>query len=256
MSCCGRGHSTIQWLCPAAQELWPGAADCQLTISRRVPSKRTRSPGTTGRSAQPAPDAAPAFPAAPWPALGLVQHGVTQQLLGETEGPTDAHFNLTMSYRRDSDIFMPYGWLEPWPGQPVEAAAQHLGQDQAGGLGGVNWKKDSLQGALLQAAEATPPSGRAPGRLPHPLPYALMAKQLSQYKFYLAFENSLHPVHITEKLWKKCLQAWAVPVVLGPSRANYEQFLPPKAFITSTTSRAPRELAQYLLALDRTPPAT
>lgn len=35
----------------------------------------------------------------------------------------DGYFNLTMSYRRDSDIFTPYGWLEPWLEPPVQTQA-------------------------------------------------------------------------------------------------------------------------------------
>ncbi|XP_026347126.4 4-galactosyl-N-acetylglucosaminide 3-alpha-L-fucosyltransferase FUT5 [Ursus arctos] len=68
---------------------------------------------------------------------------------------------------------------------------------------------------------------------------------------YLAFQNSLHPDYITEKPWRNTLDAGAVPVVMGPSRRNYEQFLPPDAFIHVSDFQSPKELAQYLLALDK-----
>lgn len=32
----------------------------------------------------------------------------------------DGYFNLTVSYRIDSDIFMPYVWLELWLEPPVQ----------------------------------------------------------------------------------------------------------------------------------------
>lgn len=41
--------------------------------------------------------------------MGVVQHGVL-----------DGYFNLTVSYRIDSDIFMPYVWLELWLEPPVQ----------------------------------------------------------------------------------------------------------------------------------------
>ena len=40
-----------------------------------------------------------------------------------------------------------------------------------------------------------------------------------------------------------------MPVVLGPSRRNYEQFLPPEAFTHVEDFQSPKDLAQYLLAL-------
>ncbi|TKC46337.1 hypothetical protein EI555_014192 [Monodon monoceros] len=87
------------------------------------------------------------------------------------------------------------------------------------------------------------------GRSHMPLPQEVMTNRLSQYKFYLAFKNSLHPDYIPEKLWRNALQAWAVPVVLGPSRRNYEQFLPPEAFIHVEDFQSPKDLNHYLLVL-------
>lgn len=42
-----------------------------------------------------------------------------------------------------------------------------------------------------------------------------------------------------------------MPMVLGPSRRNYEQFLPPDTFIHTDNFQSPKELGQYLLALDK-----
>ncbi|XDA76558.1 hypothetical protein R6Z07F_006702 [Ovis aries] len=229
-------------------ELWPGAADCQLTINRseypQADAVLVHHREVSNRPQTQLPPS-PRPPGQRWVWFSMESPSNCLKLKD-----LDGYFNLTMSYRRDSDIFMPYGWLEPWPGQPVETLLNISAKTKLVAWVVSNWKKDSLR---VHYYKLLKPHLQVDvyGRFHTPLPYALMAKQLSQYKFYLAFENSLHPDYITEKLWKNALQAWAVPVVLGPSRANYEQFLPPKAFIHVDDFQSPRDLAQYLLALDK-----
>nr|XP_004655049.1 3-galactosyl-N-acetylglucosaminide 4-alpha-L-fucosyltransferase FUT3 [Jaculus jaculus]XP_044991169.1 3-galactosyl-N-acetylglucosaminide 4-alpha-L-fucosyltransferase FUT3 [Jaculus jaculus] len=161
----------------------------------------------------------------------------------------DGYFNLTMSYRSDSDIFTPYGWLEPWPGSPVEVMVNLTAKTKLAAWAVSNWNGQSARVKYFQVLKnhiQVDVYGR--GHLP--LPSGVMMERLAQYKFYLAFENSLHQDYITEKLWKNALEAWAVPVVLGPSRSNYERFLPADAFIHVDDFHSPQDLARYLLELD------
>ena len=74
--------------------------------------------------------------------------------------------------------------------------------------------------------------------------------QLSQYKFYIAFENSKCPEYVTEKLYKiinsDFLDNPPVPIVMGPDKAWYNQHLPEKSFIHVDDFADPEELGRYL----------
>ncbi|XP_053329198.1 3-galactosyl-N-acetylglucosaminide 4-alpha-L-fucosyltransferase FUT3-like [Spea bombifrons] len=159
----------------------------------------------------------------------------------------DNLFNMTLTFRQDSDIASPYGRLqaskEPqnitiptksklvawvvskwYPGAPRVLYYQELQKHLAIDIYGKGYM--TLSKADLHST-------------------------ISQYKFYLSFENSIYKDYITEKLWSNALGSWAVPVVLGTSRKNYERFVPPEAFIHVDDFSSPKELAAYLLELDK-----
>uniref|UniRef100_F7F5S0 Fucosyltransferase n=1 Tax=Ornithorhynchus anatinus TaxID=9258 RepID=F7F5S0_ORNAN len=155
-------------------------------------------------------------------------------------------FNWVMTYRRDSDVFMPYGELvpraSPAPTLPPKdglvswvVSNYHAGQRRAA--------------VYAELAKHVPVAlfGRANGR---PLCPACLVSTTGRYRFYLAFENSQHHDYITEKLWRNALLAGAVPVVLGPPRATYEAFLPPDAFIHVDDFGSVRELARFLSGMN------
>lgn len=164
-------------------------------------------------------------------------------------------FNWTLSYRTDSDVFVPYGFLYP-RSDPT---------DQPPGLGppltrkrGLvawvvsNWNERQARVRYyhqLNRHVSVDVFGRVgPGK---PVPAIGLLHTVARYKFYLAFENSQHVDYITEKLWRNAFLAGAVPVVLGPDRANYERFVPRGAFIHVDDFPSAASLAAYLLFLDR-----
>ena len=70
----------------------------------------------------------------------------------------------------------------------------------------------------------------------------------SDYKFYLSFENSWCPDYVTEKLYRPLLYD-TVPIVMGG--ANYDRFAPPHSYINARDFSSAKELAAYLLLLDK-----
>ncbi|XP_057168089.1 3-galactosyl-N-acetylglucosaminide 4-alpha-L-fucosyltransferase FUT3-like [Ursus arctos] len=229
-------------------DLRPGTADCQLTADRRMYPKADavlmHHREISYRPKEQLPTA-PRPPGQRWVWYSMESPSHCPQLKA-----LDGFFNLTMSYRKDSDIFTPYGWLEPWPDQPAALLVNLSAKTELVAWVVSNWREDSARVRYYRTLQAHIKVD-VYGQNHKALPRDIMIQQLSQYKFYLAFENSLHPDYITEKLWRNALDAWAVPVVLGPSRRNYEQFLPPDAFIHVSDFQSPKELAQYLLALDK-----
>ncbi|KAK8378626.1 hypothetical protein O3P69_009372 [Scylla paramamosain] len=190
-------------------------------------------------------------------------------------------FNWTMTYRRDSDVVVPYGLLLP------RAAPLHLGR-----------RRDVTHPAFLahQSAAATPvPEQRLPVHqspsLPsqvfpgtnllkyhrHQLKLALFVEhvavdvfgrcgtkkcgknlsvrtirtfnqtecnnEIEKYMFYLAFENSICLDYITEKFYQ-ALTLEVVPVVLGGG--PYEDIAPPHSYVDALAFPSPKHLAKYL----------
>ncbi|KAM7128015.1 alpha-(1,3)-fucosyltransferase 4 [Ciconia boyciana] len=159
-------------------------------------------------------------------------------------------FNWTMSYRRDSDVFVPYGYLYA-PPAPRPFVLPRKTRLVAWVIS--NWNEEHARVRYYRqlkehlAIDVYGARGLA-------LAEGGVVETVSAYKFYLAFENSQHTDYITEKLWRNAFAASAVPVVLGPRRANYERFIPPDSFIHVDDFPSPRLLATYLKFLDKNKP--
>ncbi|XP_072574966.1 3-galactosyl-N-acetylglucosaminide 4-alpha-L-fucosyltransferase FUT3-like [Vulpes vulpes] len=229
-------------------DMWPGTTNCRLTANRSVYPEAdavlVHHREVSYRPKEQLPTS-PRPPGQRWVWFSMESPSHCTQLKA-----LDGYFNLTMSYRRDSDIFTPYGWLEPWPGQPAAPPVNVSAKTELVAWVVSNWREDSVRVRYYHRLQAHVPVD-VYGQRHKPLPQRDMMQTLSRYKFYLAFENSLHRDYITEKLWRNALDAWAVPVVLGPSRKSYEQFLPADAFIHVDDFQSPKDLAQYLLSLDK-----
>lgn len=80
---------------------------------------------------------------------------------------------------------------------------------------------------------------------------------LSQYKFYLSFENTRCEEYMTEKLSKILYMPMEdnppVPIILGPSREHCESMLPDNSYLHIDDFKGPKHLAKYLQFLDEHP---
>ncbi|XP_041654211.1 alpha-(1,3)-fucosyltransferase 4-like [Cheilinus undulatus] len=176
----------------------------------------------------------------------------------------DGVFNLTLTYRTDSDIFLPYGYLVPHKHKTLHKQFAHplhapsrsqLLRPRLLAWVISNWSESHARVAFyyqLRRYIKVDVFGRAGRPLPDDSGSGSVVRMLGRYQFYLALENSQHTDYITEKLWNAVL-AGSIPVVLGPTRENYERFLPPEAFIHVDDFPTARELARYLLRLRRDP---
>lgn len=73
----------------------------------------------------------------------------------------------------------------------------------------------------------------------------------TDYKFYLAFENSNCVDYITEKFFVNGLKHNVLPIVMGARKEDYERSSPNNSFIHVDDFRGPAELAEYLHKLDK-----
>ncbi|NXH97740.1 FUT5 fucosyltransferase, partial [Pachycephala philippinensis] len=182
----------------------------------------------------------PRLPTQPWIWLNMESPSHSSNL-----SAMDNLFNLTMSYRRDSDIFVPYGELRPL-GRPRPVAIPHKSRLVAWVVS--NWQEESRRVRYYRELRQHIPVD-VYGKNHTPLAPSELLATISRYTFYLAFENSQHQDYITEKLWRNALSSGTIPVVLGPPRENYELFLPPDSFIHVDDFGSARELARFLFEL-------
>ncbi|XP_038128933.1 4-galactosyl-N-acetylglucosaminide 3-alpha-L-fucosyltransferase 9-like [Cyprinodon tularosa] len=156
-------------------------------------------------------------------------------------------FNLTVNYHQDSTVQVPYGSIIP-----VEPQENFVLPNKNKLVCWIvsNWNPNYARVKYyreLQKHIKIDVYGRAFGKYIgtqdfHPT--------ISSCKFYLSFENSVHKDYITEKLYNP-LSLGTVPVVLGTTRQNYENFVQGDAFIHVDDFKSPKELADYLHLLDK-----
>ena len=165
-------------------------------------------------------------------------------------------FNLTFTYKRTSDLYLPSGNI--YPKDNITRSTVPLDAINRTNL--ILWYVSNC-GPALRRNYAKELSKYVPvdtfGRCGKPDPcrvkfmnFTCTIETKLKYKFYLAFENSRCPDYITEKFWLS-LQQNIVPIVLGPKIADYEKVAPPHSFIHVDNFTSPKHLAEYIKYLDK-----
>ncbi|XP_004525866.1 alpha-(1,3)-fucosyltransferase C [Ceratitis capitata] len=174
-------------------------------------------------------------------------------------------YNLTMSYRLDSDIVWPYQVIEDIETGEAVAPAVHtkwrtvpgdwndtsVWQLWAGKTRMAAWfvshcetlsKREKLAAALQEHIDVDI-YGKC-GNLSCPYTSNECDELLdTRYKFYFSFENSLCNDYVTEKLYN-AMKRNVIPVVFGG--ADYSRFVPPNSVIDAEDYQNAEELAAYL----------
>ncbi|XP_067944669.1 4-galactosyl-N-acetylglucosaminide 3-alpha-L-fucosyltransferase FUT6-like [Watersipora subatra] len=160
-------------------------------------------------------------------------------------------FNYTITFQQSADIFYPYGHTVKRP-SPGKISGAHKTKlvfwivSNCKPKKRMQYKKELEKYIPVDMIGACNKTYGDPCKRDYRCTLALK----KQYKFYLAFENSLCQEYITEKFWK-ALNEGMVPIVMGAPRNAYERVAPPHSFIHVDDFSSPKELAAYLLDLNK-----
>ncbi|OQV24572.1 putative Alpha-(1,3)-fucosyltransferase C [Hypsibius exemplaris] len=170
-------------------------------------------------------------------------------------GALDNFFNLTMTYRRDSDIFSEV-YLSGYEPHIMNLTTRGTDPLWFEGKRDILWLVSHCHTASKREEYVRRLSHYLKvdeyGKCDAPDPCRTQRKNcdlanlVGKYKFYLSFENSFCNEYVTEKL-TRALNTDVVPIVLGG--ANYSSFLPKSAVINIEDFASPKNLAKYLESL-------
>ena len=172
----------------------------------------------------------------------------------------NGYFNWTMSYRRDSDFFVPYRTytrLEPDEIARIQAENRNYAQGKDRLLVWIvshckGLREDYIRKLMkfIKVDVFGSCSRRFNQTETCPRSSSVCDNKLKRYKFIFALENSYCVDYITEKYWHTPLDHDNVPIVLGG--ANYDDKITiPGSFINILDFPSVESLANYLLYLDK-----
>jgi hypothetical protein len=179
--------------------------------------------------------------------------------------PLDGLFNWTMTYRRDSDVIQPYGWIQPIGSIGLQPEVEEINREMELAIKRKSKNKKTKMVAWFvsncQSKSQREQYANALAKYVQVDVYgdcgsmacdrdnaANCYEMLEQdYKFYLSFENSFCDDYVTEKFFS-VLRLDVVPIVFGGG--NYSAISPPFSYINAQDFETAVQLADYLKMLD------
>lgn len=158
-------------------------------------------------------------------------------------------FNITVSYKRNADVTVPYGELLPKLAEGQVVGDSSLKKDALVCWVVSNYRNHHKRSKVYNKLNAAVPVKVYGSWNKKPLSSGALLPTISRCYFYLAFENSVSRDYITEKLWRNSYLAGAVPVVLGPPLSDYKAVAPPHSFIHVDDFASVEELGKHLQQL-------
>ena len=178
-----------------------------------------------------------------------------QHYLWQYEPRIQSLFDITVTYRIDSDVPIPYlypSYHDLFRVPPVYEKKEYLinafissGFDKSGRCAYLKELMSIVDVHSYGKVMNNMPLGQDEGT-------STKLEIISKYRFTIAFENAISVDYVTEKFFDP-LEAGSVPVYLGAP--NVEEFAPgDNCFINVRDFSSPRELAAYLskVAADET----
>ena len=164
------------------------------------------------------------------------------------------NINGTMTYRRDSNLYLPFGETIPLK-ETDRRIAENYSKDKSKGAfayvshcSSVGYDRLGTMKELSKYIDVDIFGGCTRKRPCKTNRFRCEATEHKNYKFYFSFENSLCKDYITEKFWKILFsQAYFVPVALGGlSVDEYTAIAPPDSFIHVYNFSSISQLGNYL----------
>lgn len=161
-----------------------------------------------------------------------------------------ANFDLTITYRRNSDVWIPYVTPET-PQRLLKPPKPKTEKAPAAYIASYDWSTNHRNDYVEELMKFIPVDSYGKclhnRDLPEDAGIRTKLRTIARHRFTLAFENSNCVDYVTEKFFQ-ALEAGSVPVYMGAP--NVADFAPANhSYIDVSKFKGPRDLAAFLLDL-------